>query len=217
VTSLSSRFASWIRELTGSPGSARDETSMASPKRLIVGLGNPGPQYEHTRHNIGFEVVGAIAEATRLVPTREKGDVLAAWGRYRSRPFGVAMPQTYMNRSGSAVLALLRRYGLQPSEILIIYDDLNLPPGTIRLRPQGSAGGHNGIQDIIDRLNTDAFPRMRIGIGSNFGRGRQSEYVLSPFTDEERPVMDSTVERARDAALTFITEGVSTAMNRFNG
>ena len=110
----------------------------------------------------------------------------------------------------------MRRFGLDPAEILVIVDDINLVLGKIRLRERGSAGGHNGVQDIIDSLGTDAFPRLRVGVGSEFDRGGQADYVLSPFTAEEQPVIDDALNRARDAAVTFVTDGIVTAMNRFN-
>ncbi|HUF08137.1 MAG TPA: aminoacyl-tRNA hydrolase [Rhodothermales bacterium] len=189
---------------------------MPKSKRLIIGLGNPGPEYERTRHNIGFQVADAVAEKARITFTRERGDVLLGWGRMRGYPFGVAKPQTFMNRSGRAVYTLVQRYGLETQEMLVVVDDINLPPGTIRIRPNGSAGGHNGLQDIIDSLSTADFPRLRFGIGSNFSRGRQADYVLSPFSEEEQPVVEEARLRARDAALTFVSDGVVTTMNRFN-
>lgn len=189
---------------------------MPKAKRLIVGLGNPGAEYQDTRHNIGFTVVEAVAGQTGIAFARERGDVLLGWGRYRSYPFGVAKPQTYMNRSGTAVEALARRHGLSANEILVVYDDLNLEVGRLRLRERGSAGGHNGVQDIIDWLDTEDFPRLRIGIGSDFPRGRQADYVLSPFSPAEQPAVDEAVARAREAVLTFVTDGIVTAMNRYN-
>lgn len=189
---------------------------MATSKRLIIGLGNPGAEYEKTRHNVGYEVADAVAEKARVAFAHDKGDVLLGWGRIRRFPVGVAKPLTYMNRSGSAVQTLLGRHGLQPEEILIVVDDVNLPVGKLRIRPGGSAGGHNGLQDITDRLGRDDFPRLRFGIGNDFSRGRQADYVLSRFSKEERPVVDEALEHARDAAITFVTDGIATAMNRFN-
>ena len=161
-------------------------------------------------------VVDAIAEKTRVTLMPERGPALVGWGRWRSRPFGLAKPLTYMNLSGLAVRNLMGRYALTPADILVVYDDVNLPVGKIRLRDRGSAGGHNGVQDIIDRLGTDVFPRLRIGIGNDFARGRQADYVLSPFTPEQRPLIEEAVQTARDAALTFVSDGLTTAMNRFN-
>jgi len=189
---------------------------MATARRLIIGLGNPGPEYEGTRHNVGFAVVDRIAQKTGATLHQEKGPVLFGWARYRNCAFGLAKPLTYMNRSGQAVRKLIQRHRLTPQDILIIVDDIHLPPGTIRIRARGGAGGHNGLQDIIEALGTDDFPRLRIGIGSNFERGKQAEYVLSPFTEEERPMMEQAIEIAAEAAITFACEGIREAMNRYN-
>lgn len=205
---------------------------MARIKRLIVGLGNPGPEYDGSRHNIGFAVVDAVAEKRNVAWTstvdagfferlRQFGRVaqgahMLGEGRFRSAAFAVLKPLTYMNRSGEAVAAILRRYQLNPEDMLVAVDDINLPVGAIRIRPRGSAGGHNGLEDVAKCLNSENFPRMRIGVGSNFDRGGQARYVLSPFTEEEQPIIEDTVHRARDAALTFVSHGVGVAMNRYN-
>ena len=190
---------------------------MAGSKRLLIGLGNPGADYEGTRHNVGFAVVEALAKRARAVFKHDgRADAFVGPGRVRGRPVILVKPLTYMNRSGSTVRHLVRRHGFEPTEILLIVDDVNLALGKLRLRERGSAGGHNGVQDVIDQLGTDAFPRLRVGVGSAFERGQQVDYVLSPFTDEEQPVIDEAVVRARDAAVTFVTDGIVTAMNRFN-
>ena len=190
---------------------------MAGSKRLLIGLGNPGAAYEATRHNVGFAVAEALAVQARTSFKHDgRADALIAEGRVRGRPVILAKPLTYMNRSGLTVKHLRRRFGLEPTELLVIVDDINLELGKLRLRERGSAGGHNGVQDIIDRLGTDAFPRLRLGVGSDFDRGGQVDYVLSPFTDAEQEVIEATVARARDAAVTFVTDGIVTAMNRFN-
>ena len=134
----------------------------------------------------------------------------------RGVPFAVAMPQTYMNVSGESVVAMRRRYGLTASDILVVVDDIALEPGTIRIRPGGSDGGHNGLADITDRLGTDQFPRLRVGIGKDFPRGRQSDYVLKPFSEEQLPLVEAALPAAADAALTFVADGINTAMNRYN-
>lgn len=189
---------------------------MAQSKRLIVGLGNPGAEYERTRHNVGFRVVDALADRLKLA-LKKKGETLVGWGSWRGRSVGVAKPLAYMNRSGLALEPLVRRSGLSPVDLLVIVDDINLPTGRIRIREKGGAGGHNGLEDLIDWLDSDDFPRLRIGIGSEFERGRQSDYVLSVFEADELPLIDAAVEQSRDAALTFVTDGITTAMNRFNG
>ncbi len=189
---------------------------MASTKRLVVGLGNPGVEYEQTRHNIGFMVVDGMADRAAVQLEPDNGPSLAGCGRYRGRPICLAKPLTYMNRSGTAVRSQMRKLGLAVQEVLVVYDDLNLDLGAIRLRQKGSAGGHNGIQDIIDVLGTEAFPRLRIGIGNQFSRGRQSDYVLSPFLDEELDQVNEAIDAARDAAFHFAREGMTAAMNRYN-
>lgn len=189
---------------------------MPRAKRLIIGLGNPGDEYARTRHNVGFMVADALAEQADIRFSHEKGNVLLGWGQSRGCGFGVAKPLTFMNRSGSAVRTMLGRFGLQPADVLVVYDDLNLDVGRLRLRPRGSAGGHNGVQDIIAVLGTDDFPRLRVGIGNEFSRGRQVDYVLSPFTEEQSPAVAEAVVKARDAAVTFACKGLVTAMNRFN-
>jgi len=189
---------------------------MAAAKRIIVGLGNPGFQYEKTRHNIGFEVIEALSVRIKE-PLKTKGQSKIAWGSWRGQPVGIVQPQTFMNKSGLAVEELVRKNGLSPGDVLVIVDDLNLATGAIRIRGKGGAGGHNGLEDIADWLDSNDFPRLRIGIGNEFGKGQQANYVLEAFTEEERVLIDPAIEKARDAALTFVTDGIVTAMNRFNG
>lgn len=196
---------------------SKPRPAMASAQRLIIGLGNPGADYVSTRHNAGFMVVDAVADRIKA-PAFEhgRGNTLLTSGRMRGRPVVLAKPLTYMNRSGAAARALLNLYGLEPDNMLVVYDDIALPAGKLRLRPQGSAGGHNGIQDIIDAIGTDVFPRLRFGVGSHFARGRQVDYVLSPFSDEQTEDVEVGISRAVDAVVTFVAEGITTSMNRFN-
>lgn len=189
---------------------------MPRSKRLIVGLGNPGAEYEGTRHNIGFVVVKALADRMDVALSASRFQALEGWGSHRGCPFGLVLPLTYVNRSGNAVKPIMDHRGLSPSELLVVVDDLHLPPGRIRLRPGGGSGGHNGLEHIAQRLGTTDFPRLRIGIGSDFPRGQQADYVLSPFTDEQQPLVDEAVDQACDAALSFVHDGISTAMNRYN-
>jgi PTH1 family peptidyl-tRNA hydrolase len=190
---------------------------MPRTSRLIVGLGNPGAEYEGTRHNVGFQVVDALARRTRIDLDTHRADALVGEGRYRGDALVVALPLTYMNRSGDAVAPLMRRAGLAPSELIVVVDDLHLDVGTLRLRKGGGSGGHNGLADIERALGTSAYPRLRVGVGSDFGRGQQADYVLAPFDAEQQPVIDETLPRAVDALLCFVREGIETAMNRFNG
>ncbi|HLT46109.1 MAG TPA: aminoacyl-tRNA hydrolase [Rubricoccaceae bacterium] len=185
-------------------------------ERLVVGLGNPGPDYEGTRHNVGFAVVDRVAEKVGGVTWGEAAHALVAEAGWRGRRLALAKPMTFMNRSGQAYRALLRRYGLEPADALVVYDDLALPVGALRLREKGSAGGHNGVQSIGQYLNSMDFPRLRVGIGDSFPRGGQVRYVLEPFDDEQRPAVAEAVEAAAEAALVFVCDGLAAAMNQFN-
>lgn len=181
-----------------------------------MGLGNPGSKYAGSRHNIGFELIDKLAESLAVTLGPGKGPFYIAKAKYRQQQLLLGKPSTYMNNSGEAVRQALNWFKLNPAQCLVCYDDLNLDAGTIRLRPGGSAGGHNGVRDIIQKLETDAFPRLRIGIGNDFRDGRQSHYVLSPFDRKQREIMDLAIEKAADAVLTFATDGIDTAMNKFN-
>ncbi len=185
-------------------------------RALIVGLGNPGPQYAHTRHNAGFMVVDRLAERYGIAWRSERGPSLLGWGQLEGCPAGLMKPLTFMNRSGLAVGEVVRYYRIPLERLLVVYDDLHLPLGRIRLRPGGSAGGHNGVEDIIRTLGTTNFPRLRIGIGQAYAKGRQADYVLSPFAQEEGPLVEVALTRACQAAITFACEGLHTAMNRYN-
>lgn len=183
---------------------------------LIVGLGNPGPEYAGSRHNAGFEIIDKLSE--KLTITLEPGNGLffIGVGQFKSKNVTLIKPTTYMNLSGRAVSSALAKTKTPLTECLICYDDIHLPIGTIRLKPGGSAGGHNGISSIIQQLQTRNFPRLRFGVGNNFPRGRQSDYVLSPFNDEERTIVENSLEVASDAILTFLRGGIDLAMNQYN-
>ena len=183
---------------------------------LIAGLGNPGREYAGTRHNIGFELVDRLAEVLSIPLQPAGGLYMAGEGSFKSNPVQLIKPLTFMNRSGSAIRKAVNRFHTPLEECLVCYDDINLEPGRIRLRAKGSAGGHNGLTSIIQSLQTDQFPRLRIGIGNNFSRGPQSDYVLSPFTNDERKIMNETLDYAVDAVLEFIRSGIEQTMNRFN-
>ncbi len=189
---------------------------MAARPRVLIGLGNPGEEYEDSRHNVGFRVADLLAERCRLSFDVFKNSAVQGQGSWRGRRVVVAKPTTFMNRSGQAVKALIRQHRVTPGEILVIVDDIHLPLGDVRLRASGGSGGHNGIQDIMDRLGSGDFPRLRIGIGREFSRGSQSDYVLAAFDPSEAPVVVDATERAADAALAFLTDGVETAMSRYN-
>ncbi|SMO77966.1 aminoacyl-tRNA hydrolase [Gracilimonas mengyeensis] len=183
---------------------------------LIIGLGNIGQEYEGTRHNIGFEIVDVIADTLSTTFGPGDGPFVVAEGRHKGRKVVLIKPTTYMNRSGTAMRKALNRYKTDHRDSLVIYDDLNLDVGIIRLRPKGSAGGHNGIADIIEKLGTNEFPRMRFGIGSDFARGKQVDYVLSPFKKSDQPFLEEGMQKAHDAALSFVRDGISKTMNLYN-
>jgi PTH1 family peptidyl-tRNA hydrolase len=189
--------------------------------RLIVGLGNPGPEYADTRHNLGFRCVEELARrygAAWQDKTSAWNSLIAVIHPHADDPgFTVvlAKPQTYMNRSGAAVKALLDFLGLAPDKGLIVYDDMDLPFGTLRLRQRGSAGTHNGMRSVVSSLQSDDVPRLRIGI-SQASPGEATNHVLSEFRPDERAAVDELVARATDAALAWAIEGPEMAMNRYN-
>jgi PTH1 family peptidyl-tRNA hydrolase len=189
---------------------------MAKAPRIVVGLGNPGDTYAHTRHNIGAAIITRIAEKRKGALGESRAPALVYETTLRARPVVLAFPQTYMNRSGEAARALLRIYGAQPSDLLIVYDDIHLPLGHLRLRPGGSAGGHNGLADIIEHLKTDQVARLRVGVGSVFAPGKQADYVLSPFEGEEITLMEDASDRAMKAIETVVVHGLNRAMNDLN-
>ena len=183
--------------------------------RLIVGLGNPGAEYQNTRHNAGFMVIEKLLQGS--VFSRFEGshtaDSRVFSGRFRGRNLMLQMPLTYMNDSGRAVGALSRRHGIAPAEILVISDDLDLPLGQLRIRKNGSDGGHNGLKSIIAELQSAEFRRLRIGIGRE---GRVVDHVLSPFTAEEQPLWDEAVLKGSEAVIEILKSGLSRAMNHWN-
>ena len=195
-------------------------------KFLIVGLGNIGSEYWGTRHNIGFRVVNAVAEAASADFTEERYGAVARL-RFKSAELVVLKPNTFMNLSGNAVRYWLQRESIPRERLLVVADDLSLPFGSLRLKARGSHGGHNGLRNIGELLATDDYARLRFGIGNDFPRGRQVDYVLSPFTDdelaqmpaivdEELTRMPACVDRAVEIVRSFCLEGVDVAMNRYN-
>ena len=189
---------------------------MLRSKRLIVGLGNPGAKYEGTRHNVGFVAVKALADRLGVSLSAGRFNALEGWGRYGTHRVGLALPLTYVNRSGEAVKPLLNYNNVAPDDLLVVVDDLHLDTGVIRLRPGGGSGGHNGLKHIAQVLGTTDFPRLRIGVGNDYRKGEQADYVLSRFTPEQKPAVDVAIEQAVDAALAFVEEGVEAAMNQHN-
>jgi PTH1 family peptidyl-tRNA hydrolase len=183
----------------------------------IFGLGNPGPKYRGTRHNVGFEVVDEIARRWDISSFETFGSALYARARspLGGDPVVLAKPMTYMNASGEAVAGLAAFYKIDPGELLVVVDEVQLPLGRLRLRPSGSAGGHNGLKSIVQYLGP-GFPRLRLGVGRGDPRWDLADHVLSRFSSDERLVIDRAIARAADAAETFLTEGIEAAMNKYN-
>jgi PTH1 family peptidyl-tRNA hydrolase len=186
--------------------------------KLIVGLGNPGREYRDTRHNVGFLVVDEIARRHGLVMAMAPAQVPETFvaKRYGDQPMLVAKPLTFMNRSGEAVAALARYYGVVPADVLVVVDEVALPFGRLRARARGSAGGHNGLKSIIERLGTGDFARLRLGIGRGDRRRDLADHVLSTFEPEERAGLEEFIARAAEAAEMFAVEGIEKVMNVYN-
>ena len=183
--------------------------------KLIVGLGNPGAEYERTRHNVGWRVVEAFAQKFRIEIARHEKNALTGTGRVAGGSVMVAKPLTYMNLSGDAVRLLVNGYLESPAEMIVVYDDIDLPLGKLRIRPNGSSGTHNGMRSIVAELATENFPRLRVGIGAS-DQGRLRDYVLDEFSVEDEPIVSRAVERAVDALFLFVRGDLKRAMNLFN-
>ena len=182
--------------------------------KLIVGLGNPGRKYEGTRHNVGFAAVDLLAG--RHGVTWESARAEALIGKWRAENTLIAKPLTFMNLSGHAVLDLLQFYKIDPQDLLVIVDEAQLDLGRLRARPSGSSGGHNGLKSVIGVLGTENFPRLRIGVGRGDARRDLGDHVLARFDPAEMPVIDEAVQRAADAAETFVREQIVAVMNAYN-
>jgi PTH1 family peptidyl-tRNA hydrolase len=184
--------------------------------RLIVGIGNPGPEYAKTRHNVGFRVLDALAKRLNVSKQEARFRGVYAAAPIGDLKVGLLKPLTYVNLSGQAVSEAVKKLNLQPEQILVVLDDAQLPLGKLRMRPKGSSGGHKGLQSIIDALQTEEIPRLRVGIGSPPEGVDMVTFVLSPFEDDEELVIGEAVERAADAAIVWATEGINAAMQKFN-
>jgi PTH1 family peptidyl-tRNA hydrolase len=182
--------------------------------KLIVGLGNPGPEYARTRHNVGWQVVDAFAKKFRIDVARHEKNAMTGTGRVAGGSVLVAKPLTYMNLSGDAVRLLVNAYAESTEELMVVYDDIDLPLGKLRIRPNGSSGTHNGMRSIIAELGSENFPRLRVGIGSPETQLR--DYVLDEFASGEQPVVDRAIGRAVDALVLFCRDDLRRAMNEFN-
>jgi PTH1 family peptidyl-tRNA hydrolase len=184
---------------------------------LIVGLGNPGREYRKTRHNIGFMLLDRLTVKLNAHFTRLQSKALVGSANYQERKVILAKPQTFMNLSGQSVQGLMHFHKLPLENLLIAHDDLDLPIGTIRIRPDGGSAGQKGMVSTIERLGTDEFPRLRLGIGRPPGQMQAPDYVLQDFSDAEMTVISETLDRAVEAALTWVTDGLEAAMNMYNG
>jgi peptidyl-tRNA hydrolase, PTH1 family len=191
-----------------------EEADDAEGLHMVVGLGNPGAKYEHTRHNIGFVVIERFAERHSLVFKGSKHHADIARGTVAGTPVVLAMPLTFMNESGFAVRRLLSYYKVPPANLLVVCDDLDLPFGRLRIRTEGSSGGNGGLKSIIQELGTESFVRLRVGIDRPTGHGRV--YVLQKFPPEQERVLTALSDIACDAIETILSEGADVAMNRFN-
>lgn len=182
---------------------------------IIAGLGNPGRRYEQTRHNIGFLTVDRIAEELGIRTDRIKFQSLVGETVFSGQKIVLMKPQTYMNLSGRAVREIMNFYKLPPENLIVIYDDIDIAQGKIRVRKSGSAGTHNGMRDIIYQLQSDRFPRIRVGIGGEI-RGDLADFVIGGFSKEEVPLLEEAVSRAAKAALAIVSDGIDKAMNEYN-
>ncbi len=184
--------------------------------KLVIGLGNPGQEYAKTRHNVGFEVLSELARrfGGTTPSVKHQAEIVDIF--LNNEKVLLVAPQTFMNLSGQSVRKLVDFYQVEVSQLLVVCDDMNLPVGQLRLRGSGSAGGQNGLKDIINRLNTPEFPRLRIGIGRPHGKMDSSSHVLGKFRSEELPEIEIAILRAADAVEKWVTEGMESAMNRFN-
>lgn len=211
------RFKEWFGKEMETEAEMQPDSALDSAQRfLIVGLGNPGRKYRANRHNAGFMVVDRLAAKYGITSGKVQNKALVGNGRIRYHSVIIAKPQTYMNSSGDAVGPLANYYKIPTANVLVIYDELDLPLGAIRLRPQGGAGGHNGMKSIIQHLGQD-FPRMRLGIGRPPGRMPPAAYVLQDFAKDDLPLVEQVLDEAVAAVETFLDEGIDMAMTRHNG
>jgi peptidyl-tRNA hydrolase, PTH1 family len=192
----------------------RKPTPTVHPEWLIVGLGNPGAEYKGTRHNVGFEVIELLAERHRIKLDTSKHRARIGVGQIGGVPVALAKPLTYMNLSGQSVAPLARMYGIKPERILVVADDLDMVVGRTRLKPKGSAGGHNGHKSLIAALGTNEFPRLKIGIGS--ADTGAIDHVLGKFDREELDVIKEAIHRSADGVETTVQQGLEAAMNQIN-
>lgn len=184
--------------------------------RIIIGLGNPGKEYERTRHNIGFMALDKLAEIMDININKHKFNGAVGEGMYAGEKILLVKPQTFMNLSGNCVQEIVSFYKVNPEDIVVIYDDIDIEFGQIRIRPNGSPGTHNGMRNITERLQTQNFPRIRVGAGKPKDGQQLYEFVLSQFDEEEIEIMQNSIKNAADAVIEIIKNGLLKAMNQFN-
>ncbi len=184
---------------------------------IIVGLGNPGAQYAGTRHNIGFDALDYLAAQYRIPVQKVKHKSLIGEGLMQGEKILLVKPQTFMNLSGEAVQSIMAFYKVPPEQLIVLYDDIDLQIGKLRIRPSGSAGTHNGMRSIVSSLGTEAFSRVRMGVGKPPAGWNLADYVLSRFSEDERKEVNGVVERVATAVPAIVCSGAEAAMNRYNG
>ncbi|WP_031426435.1 aminoacyl-tRNA hydrolase [Flavimarina sp. Hel_I_48] len=206
----------YFSKLFNGKGTEANRTEASMKKFLIVGLGNIGPKYAETRHNIGFKILDAFAQDQEIKWSTDKlGDI--ATTKIKGRPVILLKPNTYMNLSGKAVRFWMQKEKIGLENLLVVTDDLNLDFGTIRIKTKGSDGGHNGLKDIQDQLMTHGYKRFRFGIGDRFSKGKQIDYVLGEWDKEEQKDMPERLDISSKAIFSFISDGIAKTMNTYNG
>ncbi len=194
----------------------QSELPFRNPYFLIIGLGNPGRQYRQNRHNVGFMTIDRLAQRLGVTFTRLESKALVTKSDYHNHSLVLAKPQTYMNAAGQAVGSLVRFYKVPLEQLMIVYDDVDLPFGVLRLRPDGGSAGQKGMVSIIEQLGTQIFPRLRIGIGRPPGRMEAAAYVLQNFSSQDNELLYQILDQAVEAILLFITDGLAATMNQYN-
>lgn len=184
--------------------------------KIIVGLGNPGNEYAKTRHNVGFMLIDALAEHLNITLWKDKFNAQIAEGRIGAEKILLVKPQTYMNNSGEAVGPLMRWYKLEPEDIIVAHDDMDIPAGTIRIRKKGSSGGHNGIKSLISHIGSENFARVRLGIGRPLPGWSVVKHVLAPFPAEDKAEVDKAIDYLIPAVECIVSDGLDIAMNKYN-
>lgn len=183
---------------------------------LIVGLGNPEEKYSNTRHNMGFDVINELSKETKIKVSKSKFDAFYGMGQINGKKVILVKPQTYMNLSGESIVKFKKFYKLSNKEIIVIYDDIDLNIGDIRLKAQGGAGTHNGMKSVIENLNTEDFIRIRVGIGTPQDKSDMINYVIGQIPESQRDTLDKSIKRAKESIMEILENGIDSAMNKFN-